>query len=134
MSEPLLKMYAVRNSDGLYFRARGYSGYGKMWVEDLKFAKIYGKPGPARSRITYFSRHYKDYPPAELIELRITEIVVVDETSRLNKVNNAHKRRESEQKLQEAREELRSARENAQHAEAELDRARKKAQRLGVEI
>ena len=39
MSEPLLKMYAVRNSDGLYFRARGYSGYGKMWVEDLKFAK-----------------------------------------------------------------------------------------------
>jgi len=133
MSEPLLKLYAVRNSDGLYFKSRGYSGYGKMWVE-LRDAKTYGKIGQARSRITFFARNYKDFPPPELVELHVTAAVVLDETARLEKVVGVHARKQEEQKVRQAKMDLEYAYEDLKLAEQKIEKARKTARRYGVKI
>ena len=124
MSEPILKLYAVRNSDGLYFRSRGWQGWREMWAEDLKLAKVYGKIGPARSRITFFARDYKDYPPPELVELRVTAAIVLDEKARLEKVAGKHAREKEARKVEEAKRILQSAYEDMAHAEKEIRKAK----------
>ena len=48
-----LIMYAVRNRDGQYFRAKGYGGSGESWIEGLARARIYPRPGPARQVVTF---------------------------------------------------------------------------------
>lgn len=85
MSEPLLTMYAVRNKDGKYFRSKGYCGSGETWVDDIKNARIYPKPGPARSQVTFFAGAYPRYGVPDIVELRVTEVVAVDETIRVQK-------------------------------------------------
>ena len=53
-----LTMYAIQSQDGKWFRAKGYGGAGNSWVDDIKNARIYGKPGPARAQertVNYYS-------------------------------------------------------------------------------
>lgn len=85
MSEPLLKFYAVRNKEGKYFRAKGYGGYGETWVDDIKKAKIYSKPGGARGVITWFYNNYPEYGVPDLIELGVTDVVILNEEKRVLK-------------------------------------------------
>jgi len=85
MSESLLTMYAVRNKDGQYFRSKGYCGSGETWVDDIKKARIYPKPGPARAQVTFFAGAYPKYGVPDIVELRVTEVVAVDEAVRVKK-------------------------------------------------
>jgi hypothetical protein len=80
-----MTMYAVRNKDGQYFHAKGYCGHGDTWVDSLKKARIYPKPGPARAQVTFFANKYPNFGVPELVELRITEVVVLDEEIRVKK-------------------------------------------------
>ena len=41
--EESIKLYAVRNKKGFWFRAKGYGGHGNSWVESLNDAKLYTK-------------------------------------------------------------------------------------------
>lgn len=45
-----MKLYVVQNSEGKYFRPRGYGGYGEQWQETLEKAKFYPKLGTARTQ------------------------------------------------------------------------------------
>jgi hypothetical protein len=44
-----LTLYAVRNREGKWFRAKGYGGYGDTWTPDIGKAKLYSKIARARA-------------------------------------------------------------------------------------
>ena len=107
--EPILTMYAVKSKDGKWLRAKGYCGSGKSWVTSLQAAKLYGRPGPARAQITFWAKHYPKFGIPDLVELRITEMVVLDESAMVkNKIHKSEVRIEQE-KLREAKWELEEA-------------------------
>ena len=53
-----LELYAVINSEGKFFRSKGYRGGGKSWVDKINDAKIYTKKSPALGQITWWSKNY----------------------------------------------------------------------------
>ena len=81
--ENILELYAVRNKKGKWFHAKGYSGYGDTWVDDINKAKIYTKIGQARGRVSFFANNYPKYGTPDLIILKCTQMEVVDETERV---------------------------------------------------
>jgi len=81
-----IKLYAVRNAEGQWFRRKGYGGYGKTWVDNFSAARIWNKIGHARAQVTYFAKHYPQYGIPELVELTVTGFEVLDETERVTKV------------------------------------------------
>jgi hypothetical protein len=83
--ETMLKLYAVRNKDGKWMRSKGYEGSGEKWVDDLKKAKIYPKPGPARAQVTYWAENYPEFGVPDLVELHVNEVVVINEDMRVEK-------------------------------------------------
>lgn len=81
MSEDtFMVFYAIRNEEGRYFRAKGYGGYGKSWVDDLQKARIYSRPGPARAQITFFSEHYPQFGIPSLVLLHVTRYEILNES------------------------------------------------------
>lgn len=47
-----MKIYVVQNSEGKFFRPRGYGGGGKQWQDTLEKAKFYTKLGTAKTQCT----------------------------------------------------------------------------------
>ena len=115
-----LSVYAVRNSKGQFFRAKGYSGGGDTWVNDINKAKIYPKTGGARGTITWFANNFPEYPTPELIKLTVTKIEVMDETKRVAKVIENKKKEELRQKQARAERELKDAQSRYDKAQADL--------------
>lgn len=91
-----LTLYAVQNEKGQYFRAKGYSGSGNTWVDDINKAKIYPKIGGARGTITWFANNYPKYPTLKLLKLTVSNVEVLDETERVNKAKDKKAREEAE--------------------------------------
>lgn len=89
-------LYAVQNHEGKFLRSKGYCGSGKSWVDTLETAKIYGKIGPARGRVTWFANHCKDYPIPKLVALHISKVEELDETERIEKKKQDKIRRDAE--------------------------------------
>lgn len=75
--DKILEVYAVRNSDGQWLRSKGYGGSGEIWVDDLRQARLYPKIGPARGRVTWFTKNYPEYPMPDLVKLTVTQMEVV---------------------------------------------------------
>jgi len=124
MNEPLMTVYAVRNKDGEYFRAKGYGGSGDTWVDSLKKARIYPKPGPARAQVTFFANKWPEFGVPELVELRVTEVVVLNEDKRVKKSQDRKEREIAEQ-------EMRHAEWEQQQAQKQLKEAQETLRRLG---
>ena len=122
----ILVLYAVRNSSGQFFRAKGYSGSGATWVDDINKAKIYGGTGGARSVITWFANHFPDYPTPELIKLTVTEMEVMDETARIKKAQERKLKAEKEREARIAKYELERAQRNLDEAQARLNNLKNK--------
>jgi len=80
-----ISVYVVRNQEGKWFRSKGLNGAGDSWVDDFKKARIYTKIGPARSCVTWWTNRYPKYGIPDIIELRSTTGVVLDEKNRVNK-------------------------------------------------
>jgi hypothetical protein len=80
-----LELYAVRNKDGHWFRAKGFSGHGESWVKEIRGAKIYTNIGQARSRVTFFAKNYPTYGVPSIVKLKIGGMEVIDETDRFEK-------------------------------------------------
>jgi hypothetical protein len=114
-----LVLYVVRNAKGQYFRAKGLSGSGDSWVDDINKAKIYGKIGGARGTVTYFAQNPK-FPIPDIIKLTVTGMEVIDETSRVQKVLNKKAKEEQEQKARRAKRELEDAERKLAEAHAKL--------------
>ena len=122
--EPLMTVYAVRNKDGEYFRAKGYGGSGDTWVDSLKKARIYPKPGPARAQVTFFANNWPEFGVPELVELRVTEVVVLNEDKRVKKSQY----RKEKEKAERAK---RHAEWEHQKAQKQLKEAQETLRRLG---
>lgn len=119
-----LVVYVVRNSKGQYFRAKGISGYGDSWVDEINRAKIYPKIGGARGTVTYFAQN-PNFPIPEILKLTVTKVEVIDETKRVEKVLNKKAREVQENKARRAKRELEEAQIKFQSAQAELNRLQK---------
>lgn len=74
-----MRMYAVRSGDGKYLCK------GNGWVDGLERARLYVKPGPARALVTLLATKFPNSVFPELVELRVTDVVVLDEKERLAK-------------------------------------------------
>ena len=123
-----LVVYVVRSSTGKFFRAKGYAGYagyGSTWVDDINSAKIYGKIGPARSRVTWFTNNYPNYPIPDLIKLTVSNIEVIDESARVNKAIADKQKREALREERDAKEQISIAERELQKAKLKLDRLKK---------
>lgn len=93
-NDSLLEIYMVRNKEGKWFRRKGYGGYGDTWVDDIKKGRIYGKTGGARGVITWFANNYPEYGTPDLVCLKVTDMEVIDEDSRIKKSQLAKEKRE----------------------------------------
>lgn len=116
-----LVLYVVRNSNGQYFRAKGFNGYRESWVNDINKAKIYGKIGSARSTVTYFAQNPKS-PVPDIVKLTVTEMEVIDEKDRVQKVLDKKAKEEKERKARDAERQLKEAQARFDAAQAELKR------------
>lgn len=81
----LITLYAVKNHEGKYFRARGYGGYEVSWVDELSKAKIYPKIGQARSQATFWKKTYPEKPTPVILELHVTTTTEINEVERIKK-------------------------------------------------
>ena len=93
--------YVVMNSDGKFFRAKGYGGRGDTWVKELQNAKVYTRVQPARACVTWFANHHPKFPPPRLVRFVVGSVEVVDERDRLAKVQAAKAKAESRYKIRE---------------------------------
>ena len=89
-----LTFYVVINSDGQYFRRKGYGGGGNTWVDGLATARIYAKIGGARAIVTFFASN-PNYPPPKIVKLTVSAAEIIDETERIEKAK-ARKKKEIE--------------------------------------
>jgi hypothetical protein len=122
-----LTLYAVRNSEGKFFRSKGYGGYGESWVDKITSAKLYGKIGPARSCVTFWSRQYEKYGVPDIVELRVTsgQILIEERDRAITAVNKLRKAKE-ESKVNQRKQELKRAEQNLNKAKQELAAAQSK--------
>ncbi len=95
------KVYVLRNRYGKFFRAKGYGGYGKSWVDDIKKARLYANIGQARSRVTFFNSNTGDKPV--IIEFTINGGVILDEVGRLEEVRLKKEALAAKRKIREAK-------------------------------
>lgn len=121
-----LKLYAIRNSKGQFYRSKGYSGAGSCWVDDINKARVYGSTGPARSVVTFFTKHYPDYPMPELIKLNIAGFEVMDETERVKKAIEKKEREQAAQEKRAAERAMAEAERKLKEAKDNLDKLKKK--------
>ena len=120
-----MELYAVQNSDGQFFRSKGYGGYGKSWVEKLESAKIYTKKGQALSRITWWSNNFPKYGIPKLIILSAEIKEVVDQTDRVTKVIDKKKIDLEKRKKWDLEQKRKSLEDNISQAKSALDALRK---------
>lgn len=118
-----LSFYLVRSKDGKWFRAKGMSGYGDSWVDDPKSAKVYLKIGPARACVTWWTNHHPSYGIPDIVEVKTTEGIILDETKR---VKTAVKKIKTDKKKQE----IRQKQYNIQRAQEKLKEAQDELKRL----
>jgi hypothetical protein len=115
-----LILYAVRNSQGQYFKAKGYGGSGASWVDDINKARIYGRTGGARGTITWFATNHPKYPTPDLIKLTVTGIEVMDETKRVEKAKQKKATEEANRIKRQAEYQLKEAERKLADAQATI--------------
>lgn len=120
-----LELYAVMNSSGQFFRAKGYGGYGESWVSDINKAKIYARIGPARSIVTFYAKLDPTRIP-QLIKIISSTVEVVDETERVNKIIKKAENDKIQADLRNKKRNLDDAQRKYNEAKNELDKAKKK--------
>jgi hypothetical protein len=118
-----LEFFAVRSKTGQYFRAVGFGGGGKHWVDEIGDAKIYAKIGGARGRVTWFAKNYPQYGIPDIIKITATKVEIVNEVERVKK--SILKKEEKELKRKKNLAEW-----NLKQAEEEYKRAGDKLKKL----
>lgn len=78
--ESNLTFYAVKSLDGKWFRAKGYEGSGNSWVDDITKARIYAKPGPAMSQVTFWAKNYPQFGIPDLVRIKMGVLEYLDQT------------------------------------------------------
>lgn len=122
----MITRYAVRNSEGKWFRSKGYGGYGETWTADANKARLYGSLGQARSRRTFFVTRWPEFGAPEIVKFEC-EGVVVDDAAQLEKAKRKAATKKEQLKVSQAKEELRRAETAFARASAELAAAKGRA-------
>lgn len=120
-----LEFFIVVNSDGQYFRAKGYSGSGDSFIDDAKKCRVYGKIGPARSVVTWFANNYPKYPTLQIIKLNIGGYEVLDEAARVQKAKDAKIRAQAARETANAKRRLADAEKAVRVAQDKLNQLKK---------
>lgn len=93
------KMYVLMNSDGQFFRKKGYGGSGQSWVDDILKARLYTNIGGAKNQITWWSKNYPEYGTPKLVEFtsKVTNVIDMSEmvSERIRKSIEREAREES---------------------------------------
>lgn len=108
MKADAFKIYAVRNREGKYFRAKGYGGRGESWVDGVSMARLYVRLSPARGTVSWFAAQCPEYGIPEIVVFTASETGVLDESERVSaKVERklAKARAQEEYRLSEERKE-----------------------------
>lgn len=66
-----MNLYVVRNKDGKFFRPVGFGRSGEHWQPGLSRAKFYSKIGPAKSQVTFSSKHYPEFGVPDILEFTL---------------------------------------------------------------
>jgi hypothetical protein len=118
--------YAVRNSEGKWFRSKGYGGYGDTWTDDSSKARLYGKMGPARSCRTFFVTRWPEFGAPDIVKLEC-EPVVIDDSAQLAKAKRKASTKKERREVQRAKDKLQRAEAEFARASDELERAKVRA-------
>jgi hypothetical protein len=124
-----LEFFIIINSDGNFFRRKGYSGYGQTWVSDIKKARTYNKIGPARSQVTWFSNTYPNYPYPAIIKFKVGSYEILHEVERINKAIKTKEEKIALKKAKQAKYDLEYAQRNLERAKKDLENARLKVRK-----
>lgn len=89
-----MTIYLVRRHDGTFVQ------YGFNWTENMQEAEVYSSIGPARSRVTRWSRMNRGEPLCKILAFAFEEkdATVMDQTLRTTQLNAAKRRRDAEKK------------------------------------
>ena len=101
-----MTIYLVRNQSGQFFRAKGQSGLGQSWVDDIAKARIYTKIGPAKATVTFYTQNFPKFgtPSILVLELDVTKATVMDMTETTSKSIAEKKRKDlTREKVQNER-------------------------------
>ena len=123
--EAPIKVFAVRNREGKWFRAKGYRGYGESWVDDIAKAKIYPKSGGARRTITWFYNNYPEYGACYFVELNISSFTLIDETDILTKKKEKKEQEEQERQIRQKENALKKAQDDLERAKRKIEELKK---------
>ena len=87
-----MSFYAVRSQDGKWLRAkkhhnayRGEFDSNGSWTDNIAEAKIYGKPGPAKSQVTFWGTNYPEYGVPDLVRIVSGKCEFLDQEDRVKK-------------------------------------------------
>lgn len=99
-----LNFYAVRSKDGKFLRAKKHSMYGnfdkgKSWTDNISEAKIYSKPGPARSQCTWWATNYPEFGAPDLVFITTGKCLIVNEDVRVEKAMKKNQLEKLEREL-----------------------------------
>ncbi len=123
---PKLVLYAVRNENGEFLRSKGFNGGhgggGKTWVSTLEEAKIYGKPGLAKARITWFQNNFPQFKTLELVKLHVERVEVIDQTERVKKVQAEAQKQKLATQKRIAEQQIAGLEQKKKRIEAEMKR------------
>jgi hypothetical protein len=88
----MLTFYIVVNEEGLYMvnKAQAKRYWKDCWTSNVKKAKVYDKPGPAKSQISYLHKTFTDKVIPKLGELVLAEVKLTDISEEIK--NNKAKR------------------------------------------
>lgn len=102
-----MTLYLVRNQSGQFFRAKGQSGLGQSWVDDIAKARIYTKIGPAKATVTFYTQNFPKFgtPSILAFELDVTKATVMDMTESTSKRIAARKQTELKREKERTRRE-----------------------------
>lgn len=121
-----LTRYAVRNSEGKWFRSKGYGGYGETWTDNANKARLYGSIGQARSRRTFFATRWPEFGAPDIVKFEC-EPVVIDDSAQLVKAKKKAATKKEQAAVRQAKWELETAQDAFDRAKAELERAKGRA-------
>lgn len=114
--QPLATFYAVR-CDGKYYRT--YSQGGRSgWCDSLEDGKVYTRKGPAQGLVTQLSDTNKS--TIELVELVVTEVRVIDQSSRLAEAKARKVCEEADRRARAREQEIAKVKDDISRAQARL--------------
>ena len=102
-----LNFYTVRSKDGKFLRGKKHGLYGKIdsgksWTDNITEAKIYSKPGPARSQCTWWANNYPNFGIPDLVLITTGKCFIVNEEERVKKQKKKSALKELERQLRYA--------------------------------